>query len=150
MTILPYDCCACTAGPEWVTRALRTSQRIAADNACTSLEVRPLGSSGLLGEMVLVTWAFAQPVPFAAEVVAKFTPASKKLQAISLTLGLFSCEFHYYRYLSARSAVRCPQLIYGDFHYRSHRFMLILEKVDGTCAPTNPPATQRAAALFHR
>ena len=73
-------------------------------------QVRPLGSSGLLGEMVLVTWAFAQPVPFAAEVVAKFTPASKKLQAISLTLGLFSCEFHYYRYLSARSAVRCPQV----------------------------------------
>ena len=119
-------------GADWVTLALRTSQMIAPDNACTSLHVEPLGASGLLGEMVLVKWTFAADVSFAPEVVAKFAPTGAKVQAISTILGLFATEFHYYKYLADASPVRTPHMIFGDIHYSSSRFILILEKVEGT------------------
>ena len=119
-------------GTEWVTLALRTSQAIAQDNECTTLHVQPLGASGLLGEMVLVKWTFAAEVPFAAEVVAKFAPTGTKVQAVSTILGLFATEFHYYKYIAGASPVRAPLMIFGDIHYRSSRFILILEKIEGT------------------
>ena len=49
-------------GPQWITRALRTSGAIAQTNRCTALTVAPLGATGLMGEMCLIKWDFAEPV----------------------------------------------------------------------------------------
>jgi hypothetical protein len=49
-------------GPQWITPALRTSGAIAQTNRCTALTVGPLGATGLMGEMCLLKWDFAEPV----------------------------------------------------------------------------------------
>jgi hypothetical protein len=146
-------------GVEWVTRALRTSRAITPSNSCRSLGVQPLGESGLLGEMVLVRWEFEEEVSFPLEVVAKFTPQNNwKLQLLATAMGFFAAEYHYYKFCSERSGLPggVPRLIFGDFHYRSARFVLFLEKIDGTRNFLQDTSTKdereqmiRALAAFH-
>eukprot|EP01046_Picozoa_sp_COSAG06_P046140 COSAG06_NODE_6493_length_2910_cov_5.250089_4_plen_161_part_00 len=68
-----------------------------------------------------------------AEVVAKFyLTDNMKLRLVGFGLGLFANEVNYYSYLQPTATVRSPQLYFGDIHYPSNRFLLIMEKVDGT------------------
>jgi hypothetical protein len=119
-------------GAPWVTRAMRAAGKIGADVSCTSMTVKPLGESGLLGEMNLVSWEFSEDVSIPAQVVAKFQPHNNmKLQALGSAMGLFATEYHFYKLVNTQG-FRYPRLIWGDFHYRSTKFALFLEKIDGT------------------
>jgi tRNA A-37 threonylcarbamoyl transferase component Bud32 len=144
-------------GPDWVTQALRANSAISADNACTSLDVQPLGATGVFGEMILCTWTFEKDADVPPQVVCKFPPATLYNRLVGTGADLFLQELHYYMFCQPASVVMSPKLIFGEMDYRSRDFIIFMEKIDGTRNFLEDTVTakeceemMRAVGKFHR
>ena len=82
-------------GPDWVTGALQAAGAIATNNACTSLELKPLGATGAFGEMILCSWTFAKETDLPAEVICKFPQKEKLTRLLAAAGGMYEVELHY-------------------------------------------------------
>ena len=77
------------------TGALQAAGAIATDNACTSLELKPLGATGVFGEMIVCSWTFAKETDLPAEVVCKFPQKEKFTRLLAAVGGMYELELHY-------------------------------------------------------
>ena len=69
-----------------------------------------------------------------ASVIVKLPTTNALAFRLARWLGLHRREYVYYRDIAPHCEVRVPALLYGDFEADSHRFVLVLEDLDGMVA----------------
>ena len=117
---------------EWMQQAL-TADGASDSPGIASLEVEKLSEvTNALGNLfrcrlTAAGGAAADP----ASVIVKIPTSNPLAFRLARWLSLHRREYVYYRDVAPHGRIRVPALLYGDFDASSHRFVLVLEDLDG-------------------
>lgn len=112
---------------------------------------------GLMGEILRCEATFADGAGPPESVIVKLASGKRAHRRLGGRWGMYRREYDFYRHLSSGVPLRTPELLYGDFETRSHRFVLVLEDLGGMAAgdqvdgasPEQVRRAVRAAAHLH-
>lgn len=112
---------------------------------------------GLMGDILRCELTFAEGARPPESVIVKLPSAKRANRRLGRRWGLYRREYGFYRHLAAGVPLRTPDLLYGGFDARSHRFVLVLEDLGGMAAgdqvagatPAQVRRAVRAAARLH-
>jgi hypothetical protein len=134
--------------PEWLTAALRTSDRFAAV-VVHGVDPQPVGTGQMCDSLRLHLSADG-PDDAPRTVIAKLPAADETSRATARTLRSYENEVRFYQQLAPTLPVRTPTAYYADIDPATARFVLLLEDL----SPAEPgdqlagcTAGQAAAAL---
>ena len=113
---------------DWVRQALAHSAGFQTSHL-RGIHAEPVGSGrGLLSTVVRchLEWSVEAPEQ-PRRVIIKLRSADRKTGRLARFLKLYRNEYLFYRHIQPFAGIRSPQLLYGDFTNRGHRFVLVLE-----------------------
>ena len=123
------------------------------------LEVQDIGiGSGALGEVLRCTLTYEDDIIRApASVVVKLATSSRRSRLFARFTRMYQREYAWYRQLAPQVPVRLPAFLYGDFEAANHRFVLVLEDLQGMevmdqivgATPARAARAIRCAAKLH-
>ena len=144
--------------PEWMQQAL-TAGGNANLPGIRDVALRNIGAGvGMMGEILRCQLSYdSEAIGAPDSVVVKLPSPQAKIQRLSRRLSLYKREYDFYRYVASNSPIRSPRLLYGDFEAGSHRFVLVLEDLQGMtvidhedgASPELSKRTVRAMARIH-
>ena len=117
---------------EWLRWALSYSAPFE-PSQLQAIHFEPVGSGrGLLSTVIRcrLSWspeASQQP----SSVIIKLRSSDRKTARLARLAKLYRSEYLFYRRIRLLAGLRSPDLLYGDFAARSHRFVLVLEDLSG-------------------
>ena len=112
---------------------------------------------GLMGHILRCRVTFAEGAQRPESVIVKLPSGKRTHRRIGRRWGMHRREYGFYRHLAPGVPLRTPELLYGDFETRGHRFVLVLEdlgemaagdQVEGA-SPEQVRRAVRAAAHLH-
>ncbi len=112
---------------------------------------------GLMGEILRCEATFADGAGPPESVIVKLASRKRANRRLGGRWGMYRREYNFYRHLASGVPLRTPELLYGDYDTRSHRFVLVLEDLGGMAAgdqvdgasPEQVRRAVRAAARLH-
>ena len=112
---------------------------------------------GLVGQIFRCNLTYSGPEPHGPQsVIVKLPSSHPETMEAARMLRLYQREYAFYTTLASDIPLRSPQLLYGDFDDRSHRFVLLLEdlrslttadQVEGASAAQAGTAVRAVAEL---
>ena len=117
---------------DWMHRALAAGG--AHDPpAIRDMEVEDIGTgAGALSEILRCAMRYEEDGAGAPEsVVVKLCSSDKKSLRIARLLGMYRREYNLFRQLAPHLPIGLPALLYGDWEESGHRFVLVLEDLQG-------------------
>jgi len=112
--------------PEWLTAALRSSDRLEPSVRVTQVHCRPIGS-GQMSESLRLRLGFDRPSQCPPSLVAKLASSDPTSRATAQALGSYENEVRFYQQVAWRVGIRTPRLHYADIDPQAASFVLLLE-----------------------
>ena len=127
---IPESGSALTA--DWIEQALAAGGATGLP-AIRDMLVEDIGTgSGALGEILRCTMRYENDgVGAPGSVVVKLCSSDKKSVRIARLLEMYKREYSCFRQLAPHMPINLPALLYGDLEEAGHRFVLVLEDLQG-------------------
>ena len=113
-----------------------------------AMQIEPVGSGrGLMSEVIRcrLSWSpGARQTP--ESVIVKLHSPEGKTSRLARALKFYRREYDFYRRIGPSAALRSPAMLYGDFAPRTHRFVLVLEDLEGLESIPQARGASRAQA----
>ena len=154
---------AIPAGPDEITLGW-LQQALASSAGCEPSRLRaihtePVGSGrGLLSTVIRchLEWSVDAPKP-PGSVILKLRSSDRKTVRLARIVKLYRHEYVFYRRIRPLAGIRSPEMLYGNFSNRGHRFVLVLEDLAALESVTQvrgaseaqARAAVRAVAVMH-
>ncbi|MXY93837.1 MAG: phosphotransferase [Caldilineaceae bacterium SB0670_bin_27] len=143
---------------DWIQRALSAGGDLP---SIRNIAVEDIGAgSGTIGAILRCGLTYHHDVPdMPKSVVIKLSSDDKKSLRIAKLLSMYKREYFCFRQLAQSIPMRLPELLYGDFDSRTHRFVMVLEdlghmehmdQIIGASAERAMHAIRSVAALHGR
>lgn len=112
----------------WFRRVLAVSGGLEPSHL-TSVRAEPMGSvRGLLSTVIRCHLEWSVEAPNQPDsVIIKLCSTDRKTARFARLIKLYRHEYLFYQRIRPSIGIRSPELLYGDFTNRGHRFVLVLE-----------------------
>ncbi len=114
---------------EWLNGALHANGFLNMDTHITSIELKPMAvGEGFQSDMARIVPHYNRAnTTLPQSMVAKLPTSYEPANYVAMLFNTYEREIRFYKELAARSPVRTPGLILGEFDAEAKRYVLILE-----------------------